>query len=135
MALQEGTVLQGGTNYKIQGDRVIILLDEAKDHTITESGIVIPLQKLTESDAGRIKTELTNRKHYLQGTILQIGALAAKKLEESLVDVLPGDRVYVSQMALSTAGYQFYPDRTKLVSDFEGFVCVPHSMIEAKIID
>lgn len=128
MALQE-------TKYSVLGDRVIVLLDEAKDHTITDAGIIVPLQRLTESESGRVKTELTGRKHYLQGTVLQIGALAAKKLEENLSDIKVGDRVYIGAQALNSNGYQWYPDRTKLVADFEGYVCIPHVLIEAKIED
>jgi len=56
-------------------------------------------------------------------------------MEEFLIDVEVGDRVYVGQQTLSSNGYQFYPDRTKLVADFEGYVVVPHSLIEAKIND
>lgn len=121
--------------FELVGDRILVILDEAKDHTTTEAGIIIPLQRLTESDSGKVKAELTNRKHLLQGTVLQVGALAKKRLEEALSDVKEGDRVYLSHHTLSSNGYQFHPDRTKLVSDFEGYVCVPHAMIEAKIVN
>lgn len=116
------------------GDRVLILLDEAHDHTTTETGIIIPLSNVIEKDSGRLGTELSKRKHLTKGTILLLSPTASSKLEDLHTTLTPGDRVYVNEMVMKTpSSYQFFLDRSKLVQDFDGVVCIPHVLIEAKI--
>lgn len=116
------------------GDRILILLDEALDHTTTETGIIIPLNNVIEKDSGRLGTELSKRKHLTKGTILSLSPTATSKLEELHTSLSPGDRVYVNEMVMKTpSSYQFFLDRNKLVQDFDGVVCIPHVLIEAKI--
>lgn len=116
------------------GDRILILLDEALDHTTTETGIIIPLNNVIEKDSGRLGTELSKRKHLTKGTILSLSPTATSKLEELHTSLTSGDRVYVNEMVMKTpSSYQFFLDRNKLVQDFDGVVCIPHVLIEAKI--
>lgn len=120
-------------NFDLIGDRILIKLDQALDHTVTESGIVIPLSKLAESDGGRVVTELSKQKHLPQGTVVSIGKQATKKLEELSETLSVGDRVYVSAQVFNSKSYDFAIDRSQLLSDNDGHVCVPHVLIEAKI--
>lgn len=120
------------TNIQLIGDRVLIQLDLAEDHTITDSGIVIPLAELTETDGGRITTRTSNQTFLYKGTVVNISEYAKSKFREYGVEVNVNDRVFISKNALSPA-HQFFIDRDKLVLDFTGMVCIPHTLIEAKI--
>ena len=119
-------------NIELLGDRVIIKLDEAQDHTV-KNGIIIPINTVVESEGGRVKTELSNQRHLAKGTIVQISQVASTKLQESNVDLKENDRVYVSHQVINSSSYHWKNDRSKLLSEFEGLVCIPHSLIEAKI--
>lgn len=114
------------------GDRIWIKLDEATEHTTTESGILIPLNELTETDGGRVSTRPSSKKHLLKGTIIQMSNFAAKKLTELDTTLKEGDKVYVSKN-VAHAGYEFDAKRNALVVDFTGDICIPHNLIEAKI--
>lgn len=118
---------------KIQllGDRTVILLEEAKDHTVTSGGITVPLSTVYETDGGRLATKTSARKHLSKGKIVLMSPLAETKLKESIPDIKIGDTVYVPEGAHSTA-YQFYPSKNALVLDYKGYICVPHSLIEAR---
>jgi co-chaperonin GroES (HSP10) len=121
---------------KLLGDRVLIKLDNAEDHTTTSSGLIVPLNDIVETDGGRLKTETSKRKHLTSGTILLIGEQSAAKLKEAGTELVVGDKVYVTEMVgKNVSSYQFFVDRTKLVQDFSGLVCIPHILIEAKIED
>jgi co-chaperonin GroES (HSP10) len=111
---------------KLLGDRVVIKLDELEDHTTTESGLIVPLSTVYETDSGRIKARTSAQKHIYEGVITDI---SPKAQELSALNV--GDRVYVSDNVLSSKAFHFYYDRSKLVQTFEGYVCVPHTLIEA----
>jgi len=116
------------------GDRILVLLDEAPEHTKTESGLILPLNNVIEKDSGRLGTEISKRKHLNVGTVLSIADFSKQKLEDQKASLKVGDRVYVSELAVSNLkSYQFITDRTKLVADFEGVVCIPHVLIEAKV--
>lgn len=116
------------------GDRVIVLLDEAQDHTKTDSGLYIPLNTVVEKDSGRLGTELSKRKRLSAGVVLNISQFSKQKLEDQQADLKVGDRVYVSEMVLKNIpSYEFFPKRDQLVLDFVGLVCIPHTLIEAKI--
>jgi len=119
-------------NIELIGDRVWIKLDEAQDHTTTESGILIPLNELTETDGGRVTTRPSDKKHLLKGTVVALSAYAATKFKELETSLSPGDKVYISKNAINAA-YAFYPIRNALVIDFTGDICIPHTLIEAKI--
>lgn len=125
-------VLDIESKFTLIGDRVLILLDEAQGHTVTESGITIPLNELVATDSGRMSTETSAQKHLASGTIISVGTTASQKLTDANISLAALDRVYVAPSALSK-GYYFFPDRTKLVQDFNGYVCIPHTLIEAKI--
>lgn len=124
----------GIDKFTLIGDRILVLLDEAKGHTITESGIEIPLNDVVATDSGRATTETSNHKHLNRGVVLLVGALAAKKLEEQEFTIKPGDKVYVNPSA-QQKNFYFFPSREVLVQDFKGYVCIPNTLIEAKIND
>lgn len=131
---KRGLDLDTINNLELVGDRVLILLDEAKDHTITESGIIIPLNNTIEKESGRLGTELSKRKHLTKGVIVGLSSIASTKLNDLGVPLTVGDRVFVNEQVLrTTSSYQFFIDRDKLVVDFDGLVCIPHLLIEAKI--
>lgn len=120
-------------NFDLIGDRILIKLDEAKDHTVTEAGLIVTLQQLVETDGGRVVSETSKQKHLPQGTIVKIGPLAAKKLDESLANISVGDKVFISSQVFNSKSYEFSVDRSQLLTEFNGYVCVPHVLIEAKI--
>jgi co-chaperonin GroES (HSP10) len=116
---------------ELLGDRVVILLDEAQEHTITAGGIMVPLNSVYETDGGQLKTKTSAQKVLFKGTIEAISAHALTKLQESIPDIKIGDTVFVPQGTYSSH-YYFYPERESLVLDFGGYVCIPHMMIEAR---
>lgn len=122
------------SNIELLGDRVLIQLDYHPEHTVTDKGIVVPHFVNVESDGGRPMARPSDRKYLSQGTIMGISKLAASRLQENSTPLKEGDRVYVSQSAVSPT-FQFFTDRSKIVVEFDGHVCVPHTSIEAKILD
>lgn len=115
------------------GDRVIIKLDEALDHTVTDSGLMIPLTELRPTESGdRMKAETSDRTHLTIGTIVQVGTVASQRLEELKAPLSEGDRVYVSPHALGKA-YHYQTNRNVLVQTFDGTICIPHTLIEVKL--
>lgn len=141
MTLQEELLkrdLDIGTINKLElvGDRVLVLLDNAEGHTVTASGVIIPLNDVVETDGQRLKAETSKRKHLTSGKIVRVSSTAAAKLADSNLTLSQGDVVYVSDMVgKNVASYQFFVDRSKLVQDFNGIVCIPHTLIEAKVND
>lgn len=122
------------SNIELLGDRILVLLDNAQDHTTTSSGLIVPLNDIVETDGGRLKTETSKRKHLTSGTVVLIAEQAASKLQDTKSNIKVGDKVYVTEMVgKNVSSYQFFVDRSKLVQDFSGLVCIPHIMIEAKI--
>lgn len=113
---------------KLLGDRIVVKLDEMEDHTTTESGLIVPLSTVYETDSGRIKARTSAQKHLLVGTIIDISDKA-----KELTDLSVSDKVYVSENALSSKAFHFYYDRSKLVQTFEGYICIPHTLIEAVV--
>lgn len=116
------------SNLELLGDRVIVLLDKAEDHTTTESGLIIPLFENAETDGGRPASKLSMKRYLSTGTILGLSQTAQEKLPTIKV----GDKVYVTPTA-ATPQYQFLPDRTQLVEDWSGLIVISHVLIEAKI--
>lgn len=115
---------------ELLGDRVIVLLDKAEDHTVTEGGLIIPLFENAESDGGRPISKLSLKRYLSIGTILAMSPTAQEKLPTVKVN----DRVYVTPSSASP-NYQFLPDRTQLVEDWNGMISISHVLIEAKIKD
>lgn len=118
-------------NLTLLGDRVWIKLDEAVSHTETDSGIIIPLNELTETDGGRITTRPSNRKYFSSGTVVALSDKSSEMLSHS---IKVGDRVYVNDRVVNK-DYQFFPDRTKLVQEFKGDILISANYIEVKIND
>lgn len=112
------------------GDRVVIQLENMTEHTITEAGIMIVNTELAETDGGRLTTKLSNKTYLAKGEIL----LLSEKARELLPSLTEGDKVYVAPHALNSSNY-FNVDRTQLVQDFKGIICIPHTLIEAKLND
>lgn len=117
---------------EVVGDRIIVQLDEAKGHTVTAAGVVIPLNDIVEKDSGKLGTATSDKKHLAKGTVLGIGELAYNKLKEAFVTLSIGDRVFVNPRSHNKDFY-FFLNRDVLVQDFEGVICIPHTLIEAKI--
>lgn len=117
---------------KIQllGNRVLILLDTENYHP--DSLLDIPHFINTETDGGRPAVRVGNNDYLLQGTIIQISPLASKTLiqEESPLQV--GDKVYIAPQALHD-NFKFYTTRLSRSLPFEGYIAIPHNLIEAKI--
>lgn len=115
-------------NITLLGDRVIILLDKLEDHTTTDAGIVVPFFQNIESDGGRPDTKVSNLKYLSKGTIVAMSDYAKEKLPQ----LSPSTRVFVNPSAVSPS-YQFFHKRNGLVEEFEGYIVVPHTLIEAII--
>jgi co-chaperonin GroES (HSP10) len=113
---------------ELLGDRVIVLLDKAEDHTTTDGGVIIPLFENAETDGGRPTSKLSMKRYLSVGTVLAISATAQEKIPTISV----GDRVYVTPSSASS-NYQFLPDRTQLVEDWSGMISISHVLVEAKI--
>lgn len=114
----------------LTGNRVLIQLDPHPEHTITESGIVVPQFDLIESDSGKLKTVPSNTRYLAKGTVVLISPFASKKLEEEGTPLNIGDKVYVPDSVVSP-NYQFFMDKNSIILEFKGLVAVPHTLIEA----
>jgi len=106
------------------GDRILVQLDQVTD-TVTEHGIIVPLFENYETDGGKPSSKISSKKYSSVGTVLKISNNSPLQLAE-------GTKVYVNPSS-SNQQFQFYLDRTKLVQDFEGLICIPHTLIEATI--
>lgn len=120
-------------NYELIGDRVVIALDKAVEHTKTASGLEVPLFYNTESDGGRPIAKVSDRTHLPKGTVHAISSYAKSKLADLGITISEGDKVFVNPSAVSPS-YQFFESRDNLVQDFEGLICISHLHIEAKIL-
>lgn len=121
------------SNFTLIGDRILVLLDKAKDHTQRASGIIVPQNDLVETDGGRVAATLSKKTKLMQGTIEQISEYSTNKLKELGVTLNVGDRVFISPQAINSPSYIFYTDRSTLVIEDAGYICIPHVLIEAKI--
>lgn len=124
--------IEKAKNLTLLGDRVIVLLDFEEEETTTSSGIILPLTEIQETDGGKLKTRPALKRHLSQGTVLNISSLATEKFKEEGIPLNSATKVYVSPSALNQS-FHFYPNRTQLVNTFNGFICVPHNLIEAKV--
>ena len=115
------------------GDRVIVLLDKQSEHTTTAGNIVVPQFVNAESDGGRPIALLSDHKYLATGTVVAISETASDKLHNLSTPISVGDRVYVSPSVVNPS-YQFILNRSKLIAEFEGYISISHSLIEAKII-
>lgn len=120
------------TNFTLLGDRILVQLDQQPDHTHLSSGIVVPLLDNVESDGGRPIVKTSSLQYLSSGTVISMSPLSSKRLEESLVPLQVGDRVYVPLHCVSPQ-YQFLMNRSSLFSSFTGVICVQSALIEAKI--
>lgn len=118
-------------NLEIIGDRIIVQLDEQKDHEVTEFGIVNPLMDNEETDGGRYRAKISSRHYVASGVVKAISPFSLKKLEEVGATLSIGDRVLVDHRTVSDQ-YAFFPTRG-LVKSFSGLVSIPHVYIEAKL--
>lgn len=117
---------------KLLGDRVLVKLDSLETHSETDNGIVIPLYEQYETDGGRPAAKLSNKKYLSKGEVIDFSPLAAKKLEEQETPITKHQRVYVNINAVSP-NYQFFPKRDSLVIDFDGYILIPYTLIEAYV--
>ena len=108
----------------------MIQLKEIPDHTKTAAGLYIPLQDLAETDGGKVTTRPSKLKYYAEGAIITMGDYAQEKLSP-LVSI--GDTVLVPKHVINSDNFHFYIDRSKPVQDFKGLICIPHTLIEAKL--
>jgi len=133
---KRGLDLDTINSLSLVGDRTIVLLDKAEEHSTTKSGLLIPLNNIVEGSAGRERAELSKRSHLDKGIVVAIADFAADKLSEQKTDLKPGDRVFISPLVgKNVQSYQFMTKRNQLVAEFEGLVCIPHTFVEAKIND
>jgi co-chaperonin GroES (HSP10) len=123
--------IERAKNMTLIGDRILILLDKATD-TITSSGILIPKLEMVETDGGKLKSRPSDDSYLLQGTIINMSLYSIEKFKDLSISVSHNNRVILSPQAKNTS-FQFFPDRSQLVSQFKGIICVPHTLIEAKI--
>jgi co-chaperonin GroES (HSP10) len=110
---------------KLLGANLVIKLDQAKEHTKTDAGILIPLQEVYETDGGKIATRTSSKNYLSRGEVIHIG-------DKVTIPVNVGDKVYVVKHAVNPA-YEFFEKRDSLVQDPSGLICIPEGMIEAII--
>ena len=115
-------------NIELFGDRIVVQLDCATTHTISEGGLEIPLYEEKLTDGARLAPVVSPKKYLSQGTVLAISNDAKNKIP----DLNVGDQVFITAHGAS-ATYQFFTDRSNLVITWDGKVCIPHSLIEARI--
>lgn len=115
-------------NIVLLGSKVLIQLEEAKSHTETDTGLVIPLFENDTSDGGRPITKISAKKYLSKGTIINMSPKAKDEYPELNI----GDTVFVSAQVASPQ-YQFFLNRDQLVLDWTGVIIVNPIQIEAKI--
>lgn len=111
------------------GDRILVQLDKAEDHTVTDSGLIVPLMENAQTDGGKEISRISPRKWLQQGTVVGMSEVSKEKLP----DIQVNDRVMITSTA-ANANYQFFLDRSNLALEWTGIICIPHPLIEAKII-
>lgn len=122
------------SNISLIGDRILIRLDEQPEHSTTKEGIIVPIYRPEETEGGKIKGVLSSEKYLAQGTVIAISPYSKGKLEDLGVSLSPGDPVYPARASVSPS-YAFPLDRSTLIASFDGIICIPHSLLEAKIIN
>lgn len=115
------------------GDRIVVQLDKAPQYSTNEFGVVEALMENHETDGGRIASKPSSRSYLNRGTVIQISPLALTKLSEIDASLSPGDQVFVTHNATSEQ-YNFSYSREGLVKNFSGLVCIPHVLIEGKLL-
>lgn len=120
------------TDITLIGDRILIQLDEHPEHTTLPSGLIVPQYVAGETDGNRPTSLLSDTKYLDTGTVLAVSPYAASRLEDLSTPLSPGDRVLLPLHA-TTPSYQFFLDRSKILRSFEGLICVPHTLLEAKV--
>ena len=116
----------------ITHDKVLIQLDEHADHTLTESGVYLPKFLNIETDGGRPDVRTSNEKYVASGTVVDASPLALSKMADAKTPLSIGDKVFVSQTAVSQS-FHFKSKRDALQYDFDGLILVPYILIEAII--
>lgn len=104
---------------KLLGDKTLIKLDKADSHTISD-GIIIPMFTHGETEGGRPKSTVSDRKLLSVGTVLLTTSDTLK----------PGDRVTVHPTTVN-AHYFYALDRYALIQEFDGTILVPNNMVES----
>lgn len=119
---------------ELVGDRIVVELKELQDHTVTEGGVIVTKAEVTETDGGRLTTNTSADKRTTEGKIVAISAYSSKKVLDYDTTLSIGDTVLLSRQVLQDS-FRFTPDRNALVFGNSNYVCVPHTLIEAKLKD
>lgn len=132
--IKKDSVLDILSSLTLIGDKVLIKLDSQLEDAVTEDGIYIPYTEMTESDGGRPVSKASEAFALTKGTVVSITPYANQKLSEYQISLQPNDKVYVNKAAMH---YKFSINRSTLIDidTFDGYVAVPHNLIEAKIKD
>ena len=107
-------------------NRVLVQLDKFDEQI---DGITIPLYERGTTDGGQPTAVISNQKFLSKGTVIEVSPSANTQLEADNITLKPGDRVFVSQTAMSST-FQYFPKRNNLVIDFEGYMLLPVNLIE-----
>jgi len=80
---------------KLLNEKVLIKLDEHKEHTSTPTDLLVPLYDNIETDGGRPGVKISPKKYLSQGTVVDISKSAATLLQKDGITLTPGMRVFV----------------------------------------
>lgn len=115
---------------KLLNEKVLIKLDEHKEHTSTPTDLLVPLYDNIETDGGRPGVKISAKKYLSQGTVVDISKSAATLLDKDGITVTPGTRVFVNTNAVSPS-YQYFTNRDSLVINFDGHILIPVVLIDS----
>ena len=113
-------VLEPGT-IKLLGDRTLLKLQKAEDHTTLPGGLIKPQFENYETDGGKASSRISDRRYLSIGTVLATNS----------PDLKVGDGITVLP-SCANINYFFSMDRSQLASTFDGTILVPNTMIECK---
>ncbi len=114
------SVLEPGT-IKLLGDRTLLKLLQAEDHTTLPGGLIKPQFENYETDGGKASSRISSRKYLSIGIVLATNS----------PDLKVGDTITVMPSCANPT-YFFPLDRSQLAPTFDGTILVPNTMIECK---
>lgn len=117
------------------GNRVIVKVHTEEEITATASGLLTPGFEIYGTDGAKLRSKPSENNLLAKGTVELISKQASTLLAQEDSPISVGDEIYFSSAVLSNIhSYRFQMDRTKkVVKEDEMYICIPTSLIEAKI--
>jgi co-chaperonin GroES (HSP10) len=118
-------------NFKIEGDKLLVKL-EAYQTTTSESGIIVPKYENYTTDGGKPASSIAHEKYSSIATVIQISPKAQDLLDANKSTIKVGDTIVLYPSTLNSSNW-FILDRTRPVTDYEGYLLIHPNHIQASL--